>query len=246
VNCERFSSESALASAVARRIATAIKRSPEIVLGLPTGRTPVALYAELVRITEHEKLDWSRVRTFNLDEFVGMDQLHPGSYRAFMESRLFSHVNIAPAHIEFLKGNAPALEAECARYERAILEAGGLDLVLLGIGLNGHVGFNEPGDSLVARTHVVTLDHPTRMANAQWFGGDIDQVPRQALTMGIGTILRSRAIILIATGEAKEEPVTAMLKGPVTTRVPASFLQLHPRVTVALDESLADGLEACR
>jgi glucosamine-6-phosphate deaminase len=237
-----FPSEDALAAALARIVLDSIRRLPAVVLGLPTGRTPLGLYAELVRVTALEGADWFDVRTFNLDEFVGLDGHAPGSYRAFMQQRLFRHVNIRPERIGFLDGTARDVPAECERYERAIAEAGGIDLLVLGIGVNGHVGFNEPADALVARTHLVTLDAPTQAANALWFGGDVSRVPRQALTMGMATILAARAIVLIATGEAKADAVRAMLYGGVTTAVPASFLQLHPQVRVMLDQSLADQL----
>jgi glucosamine-6-phosphate deaminase len=233
---EDFPTEGALALALARRIAGAIVSKPDVVLGLPTGRTPLAMYAELVRLTADERIDWTRVRTFNLDEFVGLGAGQPGSYRAFMQERLFRHVTIRPEHIGFLDGRARDLDAECLRYEAAIAAAGGLDLVVLGIGANGHIGFNEPAEALAARTHRVTLDEPTRAGNALWFGGDIHAVPREALTMGMGTILSAREIVLIATGESKADAVCAMLEGGITTRLPASFLQLHPRVTVMLDE----------
>lgn len=219
-----------------------VRRLPSAVLGLPTGRTPLGLYAELVRLTGEEKVDWSEVRTFNLDEFVGMGGADVGSYRAFMEERLFRHINIRPEHIGFLDGRAADLERECARYEQAIGAAGGIDLLVLGIGSNGHVGFNEPAESLAARTHRVTLDEPTRAANALWFGGDLSRVPREALTMGMAAILAARSIVLMATGETKSEAVSAMLYGGVTTRVPASFLQLHPQVSVMLDDPLAESL----
>ncbi len=237
---EIFESDEVLAAALARRLADVIRRHPGLVLGLPTGRTPLALYTELIRITRSEHLDWSSVRTFNLDEFVGLGEGDAGSYRSFMEERLFSHVNIAPAHIGFLDGRAADVSSECQRYERVIQNAGGLDLLILGIGANGHIGFNEPADALAARTHRAMLDEPTRAANALWFGGDIHQVPREALTMGMGTILQARTIVLIATGEGKTDAVTAMADGWVTTELPASFLQLHPQVTVMLDPS-ADG-----
>jgi glucosamine-6-phosphate deaminase len=235
VNCAPYPSEQALAAALARRIADAIRRQPDIVLGLPTGRTPLALYAELVRITRIEQVDWSRVRTFNLDEFVGFGETDRGSYRSFMDARLFKHVNIDRRNIHFLNGRATELVAECERYERDIAASGGIDVMILGIGANGHIGFNEPADRLAARTHIATLDEPTLAANALWFDGDITRVPRQALTMGMATILNARTIVMIATGESKSDAVAAMLEGGVTTRVPASFLQLHERVTVMLD-----------
>jgi glucosamine-6-phosphate deaminase len=239
VKCRKFATETELAAALARMLADTIGRLPGAVIGLPTGRTPLALYAELIRLTRDEQVDWSDVRTFNLDEFVGLGAGDPGSYRTFMQERLFAHVNIRPEHIGFLNGRATDLAIECERFERAVRDAGGMDVLVLGIGANGHIGFNEPADHLSAHTHRVSLVEPTRAANALWFGGDMSRVPREALTMGMATILAARAIVLIATGEAKEEAVTAMLYGNVTTRVPASFLQLHPRVTVMLDETAA-------
>jgi glucosamine-6-phosphate deaminase len=242
VNCKSYPNEEALAAALGQTIADTVHRLPHVVLGLPTGRTPLALYSELGRLTMETELDWSEVRTFNLDEFVGLGAGDEGSYRTFMERRLFAHVNVRQDNIGFLNGRADDLQAECERYERAIENVGGIDLLILGIGANGHIGFNEPAEELVARTHRVTLDEPTRAANALWFAGDLGRVPRQALTMGMATILAARAIVLIATGETKSEAVTALLYGGVTTRVPASFLQLHPHVNVMLDESLADQL----
>jgi glucosamine-6-phosphate deaminase len=241
VKCKKYDSEADLAAALGRTLIDAITRLPSLVLGLPTGRTPLGLYAELIRLTREEDIDWSEVRTFNLDEFVGLDPSDPGSYRTFMQDRLFRHVNLRKDHIGFLNGTAGNLESECDRYERAIQQAGGLDILVLGIGGNGHIGFNEPADALLARTHRVTLVEPTRAANALWFGGDLSRVPREALTMGMGTILNARSIVLIATGETKADAVRAMLYGGVTTRVPASFLQLHPQVSVMLDEEAAAG-----
>jgi len=246
VICETFPTEVELAAALAGRIASALRDRPTLVLGLPTGRTPLALYAELRRLSAQEGMSWSRARTFNLDEFVGLGPANQGSYRSFMEDRLFRHIDITRSNIGFLDGHARDLGAECARYEREIAGAGGLDLVILGIGVNGHIGFNEPADALVSQTHVVTLDQPTRAANALWFDGDTRRVPSQALTMGMATIMRARTVVLIATGDAKGDAVKAMLEGGLTTRVPASFLQLHPKVTVMLDEAAADDLAACR
>lgn len=239
MKCRQFPTETELAAALARMLVDTMAQLPEVVIGLPTGRTPLALYSELIRLTRQEEVDWADVRTFNLDEFVGLGGGDPGSYRTFMQERLFAHVNIRAANIGFLDGRAPDLERECERYERAIVDAGGMDVLVLGIGANGHIGFNEPADGLIAHTHRVSLVEPTRAANALWFGGDVSRVPREALTMGMATILGARAIVLIATGEAKEEAVSAMLYGSVTTRVPASFLQLHPQVSVMLDEPAA-------
>jgi glucosamine-6-phosphate deaminase len=242
VKCQAFPTEAALAEALARVISDAVRALPSIVLGLPTGRTPLPTYRELVRTSAEEALDWSAVRTFNLDEFVGLGTGDPGSYRSFMHERLFRHINMAPANIGFLDGKAADLQSECDRYETAIAGVGGIDVMVLGIGNNGHIGFNEPADNLVARTHRVLLDGPTRAANALWFAGDLRRVPREALTMGMGTILAARSIVLIATGETKADAIRAMIYEGVTTRVPASFLQLHPQVTVMLDQLLADQL----
>jgi glucosamine-6-phosphate deaminase len=241
VICRSFPSEIALARAAARLVIDTIRRLPTAVIGLPTGRTPLLAYEEIARLTRAESIDWSGVRTFNLDEFVGLGPGDRTSYRAFMDERLFRPVGLTAAQVGFLDGTATDLDAECDRYERAIVAAGGIDLLLLGIGANGHIGFNEPGDALSARTHRVALDAPTRAANAWWFGDEIARVPGEALTMGMATILQSRAIVLMATGAAKAEAVRAMLHGPITTRVPASFLQLHPHVLVMLDDEAAAG-----
>jgi glucosamine-6-phosphate deaminase len=239
VTHEIFPGEGELADALAERLATGIRQRPTLVLGLPTGRTPLALYDQLRERTRRDELDWSRVRTFNLDEFAGLGHGDAGSYRSFMEERLFAPVGIQAANVGFLDGRAPDLAAECARYDRAIAAAGGIDVLMLGIGVNGHIGFNEPADALVAATHRVALSEATRAANALWFGGDLRLVPREALTMGMAAILGARTIVLMATGEGKAEAVRAMLEGGVTPLLPASFLQLHPRVTVMLDEPAA-------
>ncbi|MEZ5285460.1 MAG: glucosamine-6-phosphate deaminase [Vicinamibacterales bacterium] len=227
----------AVAAALASRVLDAVARRPSLVLGLPTGRTPKLLYAELRRRSAGGAADWSAVRTFNLDEFVGLISGEEGSYRDYMERELFSAVGIPPAHAGFLNGGAPDLDAECDRYERAIAEAGGMDLLILGIGANGHVGFNEPADALHARTHRASLAAATRASNAYLFGGDAQRVPAEALSMGMATILRARAIVLLATGPEKRAAVTAMVRGPIRTSLPASFLQLHPDVTVMVDRA---------
>ncbi|HEX6214605.1 MAG TPA: glucosamine-6-phosphate deaminase [Vicinamibacterales bacterium] len=238
---QRFDDEDALAAALATRVAEAIVANPELVLGLPTGRTPLAFYREL---RERSGLDWSKVRTFNLDEFVGVSGDDPGSYRAFMQAELFDHVSINPAHIEMLDGRAPDLKAECRRYELAIADAGGIDLQILGIGANGHIGFNEPADGLCARTHIAELERKSREANAQLFGGRWTAVPERALSMGMATILGARNIVMMATGARKADAVWGMVEGLVTTQLPASFLQVHPRVTVMLDEKAARRLKS--
>lgn len=233
-----FRNADAVARALAARIAAAVAARPAIVLGLPTGRTPVALYRELGAL--HRKgADFSGVTTFNLDEFLGLPPSHPGSYRSFMEEHLFKFVNIPTPRHNFLNGGAADPERECARYEQAIEDAGGIDLQVLGIGTNGHIGFNEPARELAARTHRVTLKPETRRSNASLFGGDAAQVPAEALSMGMASILDARAIVLVATGRTKASCVERAVNGPLTTDLPASFLQLHRDVDIMLDEAAA-------
>jgi glucosamine-6-phosphate deaminase len=232
-----FSNERDLAEALATEVLTRIRQTPSLVLGLPTGRTPVGLYTCLA--ARPLEAGWSAVRTFNLDEFVGQGSADPGSYRRWMQDALFRHVDMAPDHVGFLDGNAADLAAECERYERAIADAGGIDVMVLGVGVNGHIGFNEPGEALRARTHRARLAPMTRESNAHLFGGDVTRVPEEALSMGMGTILRAREIVLIATGARKAAIVARAFDGAVTTAVPASFLQLHPCVSVWLDDAAA-------
>ena len=230
------------ASAVAVRVARALAERPELVLGLPTGRTPVATYAELRRLHGTGQVDFSRAVTFNLDEFAGVAPSHPSSFRAFMDRHLFAGVKLRPEQIHFLNGAAPDLDAECDRYEAAIEAGGGIDVQILGIGANGHIGFNEPGEELVARTRRVKLADSTRRDNAGLFGGDPAQVPREALSMGMGTILKAAAILLIATGERKAQCIERAVRGPLSTRLPASFLQVHRHVELYLDRAAASFL----
>lgn len=239
---EVFPSDRAAARALARRIADAIAAKPTLVLGLPTGRTPVALYNELASLAAHGGADFSRVTTFNLDEFVGIPSTHPGSYRRFMQTHLFDKVNVDPARINIPNGAARDLNAECARYERAIAAAGGIDLQIVGIGTNGHLGFNEPARELEPRTHRVTLRPESRRSNAALFGGHVDDVPTEALSMGMATILQARAIVLLATGRSKAACIERVLHGPLTTELPATFLQLHHDADVMLDEAAAEKL----
>ena len=188
------------------------------------------------------EVDFARASTVNLDEFIGIDRSHPGSFYRFMAASLFDGIDIGPGHIHFLDGMAPNLVHECEQYEQTIAAIGGIDLQILGIGQNGHIAFNEPGDALIARTHVAALLPQTRAANAPLFGGDVATVPTGALTMGVGTILAAREILLIATGEVKAKAVASMLQGPLTPRVPASFLQVHGRTDVYLDRAAASRL----
>ena len=230
-----FDTAEAAAHALAGRVADALRQRPALVLGLPTGRTPILTYAHLRRMAAAGVADFSAASTFNLDEFAGIAPTHPGSFRRFMEEHLFGAVPLDPARIHFLDGSAADLDAECDRYERDIEGAGGIDLQLLGIGANGHIGFNEPGDELVARTHRVTLHEVTRRENAALFGGDPAQVPREALSMGMATILHARRIVLIATGQRKARCIERTVHGPLTPRLPASFLQTHREVELFLD-----------
>lgn len=220
---------------VSSEVVAAVQARPALVLGLPTGRTPVALYDALARAP----LDWSGVRTFNLDEFAGIPATDPGSFRAFMDEHLFSRVLRRADHIGFLRGDTGDDTAECARYEHAIDAAGGIDLLLLGLGTNGHIGFNEPGPSLQAPTHAVTLHPSTRAANAHRFGGDPARVPERALTMGMRHVLGARRIIALVTGRSKAAAVAAMVTGPLTTECPGSWLQVHRAVTVVVDRAAA-------
>ncbi|MCC7034964.1 MAG: glucosamine-6-phosphate deaminase [Acidobacteria bacterium] len=235
MNIERFPDGRTLSRELAARILAAIGRQPRLVLGLPTGRTPLPLYAALREQTPASGTDWSAVRTFNLDEFVGLGAADPCSYRAYMERELFAAVGVKAAHVGFLDGRAANPDRECERYEEAIAAAGGIDLMILGVGTNGHIGFNEPAPALCARTHRARLQPGTRAANAALFGGDVSQVPEEALSMGMATILQARSVILMATGAGKAAAVDAMVRGPITTRLPASFLQLHADVTVMAD-----------
>jgi glucosamine-6-phosphate deaminase len=237
-----FPDAATVAGSLARRIAAAAEANPRLVLGLPTGRTPMALYGELGAL-HAAGADLSQVTTFNLDEFLGIPPTHPGSYRTFMEEHFFRHVNIPVERHNFLNGAATDPERECARYERAIADAGGIDLLILGIGTNGHIGFNEPARELQSRTHRVVLKAETRRSNAALFGGDPAKVPAEALSMGMASILDARAIVLIATGSAKASCVERVVNGPLTTELPASFLQLHHDVDIMLDEAAATQLK---
>jgi glucosamine-6-phosphate deaminase len=234
-----FKDERTLAKTLAAQLAAMLTGQPALVLGLPTGRTPVRMYHELGTLHTHKLADFSQATTFNLDEFLGIGPDHPGSYRAFMEEHLFSRVNLQPDRIHIMNGTAPDPEGECARYEHAIAAAGGIDVQVLGIGTNGHIGFNEPGRELAARTHRITLKQSTRRSNAALFGGDAAKVPAEALSMGMATILHARRIVLVATGKSKAKSIALVVNGPITTKLPASFLQLHPDVELMLDEAAA-------
>jgi len=237
-----FETATEASRALARRVADTLRRTPDLVLGLPAGRTPVETYTEICRLHSAGEADFSAATAFLLDEFVGLDSSQAGSFRRFLTEHLLSGINLDSNRTYGLNGDASDLDVECERYEETIAASGGLDLLLLGIGVNGHIGFNEPGERLAARTHRVTLLETTRLENAGPFGGVASRVPSEALSIGMGTILRADTIVMLATGERKASAVAGMLRGPVTTTLPASFLQLHRRVEVYLDRAAAAAL----
>lgn len=218
-----------------------LKRNPNSVLGLATGGTPVATYRELLRRYDQNQVSFEHATTFNLDEYVGLEPAHEQSYRSFMNRELFESVDIDLAQTHFPATLGDLTEAG-QRYEASLVEAGGIDLQLLGIGTDGHIAFNEPGSSLASRTRPKALTQRTRMDNARFFDS-LESVPKLSMTMGIGTILDAKQILLIATGQNKSKVCRKFIEGPVTALVPASALQMHPRVTVLLDEEAAQDLE---
>jgi len=211
--------------------------NPKLILGLATGSTPVGLYERLVSAYQTGKLSFREAQSFNLDEYVGLSPDHPQSYAYFMREHLFAHIDLPPEQRDIPNGIAPDLAAECSRYEAAIEAAGEVDLQILGIGPNGHIGFNEPGTPLDSPTHVVALTESTREANARFFDR-LEEVPTHAITMGLGTILRAREIILLASGESKAEAMARLLSlGDFASELPASALHRHPEVWVIADEA---------
>ena len=227
---ETFDSSEALADRAAHLMLDAIRENPRVVLGLPTGRTPIGMYDRVVRECAREYHCFRDVTTFNLDEYVGVPPGHPGSYWTYMRRHLFDHVDLDPENAHLPQGTAPNLDAECVRYENEISEAGGLQLTFLGLGRNGHIGFNEPGTPFDSRTRVVELTQSTRSANADLFPDG--HVPSHAITMGIGTILESRAIVLLAAGNGKQEAIARLQSGEISEDFPASALWKHEDVVV--------------
>lgn len=224
-------------------VARLVQAKPELVLGLPTGGTPLGMYARLVQAIRSGTLDLSRVTIFNLDEYVGLTENHMQSYAAYMRRHLYDQagVRFEPSRIHLPNGNAPDLVGACGAYEAAISAAGGIDVAILGLGANGHIAFNEPGCSLASRTRVVRLSERTVLDNARFFA-DPAAVPRHAVTMGVGTIRDAHAVLLLASGAGKAHAIATALEGPVTSRCPASALQLHPSAVVVLDEDAAAAL----
>jgi glucosamine-6-phosphate deaminase len=227
----------------ARVVANAVRRTPALRLGLATGSTTLGMYQELIRLHREEKLDFSRVVTFNLDEYLGLPPNHPQSFHYFMQQSFFARVNIAPANIHIPDGSIKGNYQEyCASYEEAIRNAGGIDLQILGIGRNGHIGFNEPTSSLGSRTRLKVLSKETIEDNRKFFAAD-EEIPQCAITMGIGTILEAKRILLLANGAAKAAAIAKAIEGPLSAAVTASALQLHGEVTFIVDREAAAQLK---
>ena len=235
-NYEEMSAEAA------NIIKDAIHQKPNLVLGLATGSTPIGTYSELIRMYEAGELDFSKVVTFNLDEYVGLPPSHDQSYDYFMRDKLFNHININPENIHVPSGIVKDFDSYCQWYEDEIKKVGGVDVQVLGIGSDGHIGFNEPGSSLASRTRVVTLTSETIEDNSRFFEKKED-VPRFAITMGVGTIMEAKLCLLVANGEKKADPVSVLVEGPITSDVTASVLQMHPNAIVILDEAAASKLK---
>lgn len=233
----------AIGRLVADEVQALLERRPDAVLGLATGSSPLRVYDELAARVAAGGLSFARARGFALDEYVGLPAGDPRSYRSVLDAELVARVDFAPGAVQAPDGTASDLDAACAAYERAIADAGGIDLQILGLGRSGHIAFNEPSSSLASRTRVETLTAQTRRDNARFFDGDVDAVPRRCVTQGIGTILDARHAIVVATGAAKAPAVRELVEGAVSARWPCTALQLHPRVTVLVDEAAAALLE---
>jgi glucosamine-6-phosphate deaminase len=231
-----------MSKVAAQMVAEVLNTKPNAVLGMATGSTPLGLYQELVRMYERGELDFSRVVTFNLDEYVGLPGNHPQSYGYFMQENFFKHVNVQPQNINVPSGTTSNYPAFCDWYEKRIAECGGIDVQILGIGSDGHIAFNEPTSSLSSRTRLKTLSKQTIDDNARFFERR-DDVPIYAITMGVGTILEAREIILLANGANKADAIAAAVEGPVTSMITASALQMHPSTRVYVDEPAASKLK---
>jgi glucosamine-6-phosphate deaminase len=235
--------DSQQASQIAARIvARLVREKPHAVIGLATGNTPLQLYKNLVAMHRESGLDFGDVTSFNLDEYIGVPPAHPSSFHSYMWAHLFSHLNLPKERINIPDGMTADIPAACRKYEQAIRSAGGIDVQILGIGTNGHIGFNEPSSSLSSRTRIKTLADETRLAAAAAFGGQ-EGVPTHVITMGLGTIMDSKMCLLLAFGKKKAEAVAKTIEGPVTAMVPGSVLQLHPRTILILDKDSASSLK---
>lgn len=231
-----------LSDMAAEKVAALVKAKPDAVIGFATGSTPLGLYQRLVQKHKNEGLDFSKMTTFNLDEYIGLPADHLQSYAYFMWRHLFSHINVQKDAVHLPDGMSDDIDGHCAWYEEQIEAAGGLDMQILGIGANGHLAFNEPGSSLGSRTRIKTLTADTVHSNARFFDA-ADQVPRYAITMGVGTIMEARQLLLLASGTGKADAIKATLEGPVTAMVPATIVQLHRDAHTIIDETAASKLQ---
>jgi len=242
MNIFKFQNDEDFVQTGANLIVSLLQSNPKAVLGLATGSSPVGVYARVVEMYEKGLVSFSKASSYNLDEYVGLPVDHPQSYRSFMNEHLFNHVDIDLNRTHVPNGNAADLDAECLAYDKMLEEHGPVDLQILGIGSNGHIGFNEPDASLSSGTHVVDLLEETLEANARFFS-TLAEVPRQAVTMGIASILKAKQIVLLVRGEEKAEAIKNAIEGPITTQCPASLLQSHPNVVVLLDKGAGKWLK---
>ncbi len=227
-----------LSDTAAQILAAEVAENPQAVLGLATGSTPEGMYARLVELNREGKIDFSKVTTFNLDEYAGLAPEHEQSYHYYMHYHLFNRINIRPEQINMPGCDLDHVKQFCLEYDQRIADAGGIDLQVLGIGGNGHIGFNEPGRLLSVHTHLIDLSEDTIRANSRFFSS-AEEVPKQAVTMGLGSIMLAKKIILLASGKSKAEAIAQTVSGKVTTEVPASILQLHHNVTMIIDREAA-------
>ncbi|MCF8435390.1 MAG: glucosamine-6-phosphate deaminase [Ignavibacteriales bacterium] len=231
-----------LSREAAEIVSNRLRKKPNLVLGLATGSSPIGLYTELIRMHRDEGLDFSKVTSFNLDEYVGLPSTHDQSYHYFMRKHFFDHVNVQPRFIHIPNGMSKDVNAFCDWYEDQILTFGGIDLQVLGVGSNGHIAFNEPGSSLGSRTRIKTLTFKTRDANSRFFE-KMEEVPKYAITMGVGTIMDAKEILLVANGKGKADAIKAAVEGPLTAMCPASIIQMHKSAILVVDKEAASKLE---
>lgn len=215
----------------------------KFVLGLPTGSSPIGMYQAIIKAHKEGRISFKNVLTFNMDEYVNLPEDHPESYHTFMKKNLFDHIDCPKENIHILNGNAENLQAECARYEQMIKDAGGIDLFIGGIGPDGHIAFNEPGSSLSSRTRIKTLTTDTRIANARFFGGNPENVPSLALTVGVGTVMSAKEVLILCNGHNKSRALQAAVEGAVTQMWTISSLQLHPHGIVVCDEAACEEIK---
>jgi len=219
------------------------KQGKPFILGLPTGSSPLGVYREFVKMYKEGRLSFKNVRTFNMDEYIGLEAGHPQSYHYFMMENLFNHIDIDRKHIHILNGMAKDLENECRLYEEAIIKEGGIDLFLGGMGGDGHIAFNEPGSSLVSRTRMKTLTVESRLANARFFDGNMDKMPTTALTVGVGTVMDAREVLLIVSGRAKARALRAVIEEGINHMWTVSCLQMHPKAIIVCDDEATEELK---